>query len=103
VLFRSALNQGEAELGCVVAAGEEWLERVRQPLGRDAVSDTGEGIPAERLPHAFEPFFACRDDAPHLGLALVQRVVHGHGGTVNVRSDGGVGAEFTVRFPVRHA
>jgi two-component system sensor histidine kinase PilS (NtrC family) len=66
-------------------------------------TDTGEGILADELPHVFEPFFAARNDAAGLGLALVHRIAHEHGGEVTVRSERGFGAEFTLRFPQRHA
>ena len=67
------------------------------------VTDTGDGIPAQDLPHAFEPFFATRHDATGLALALVHRIVQEHGGEVTVHSEGGLGAEFILRFPERHA
>jgi signal transduction histidine kinase len=67
------------------------------------VTDTGPGIAPEALGHAFEPFFPTRDGATGLGLALVHRIVQEHGGEVTVRSDAGVGAEFTLCFPERHA
>jgi PAS domain S-box-containing protein len=70
------------------------------------VKDSGPGIPAEFLPHVFEPF---RQGDPTssrtvgglgLGLAIVRHIVEAHGGTVTVRSDGeGTGSEFTVRLP----
>lgn len=67
------------------------------------VADTSEGIPPQDLDHVFEPFFATRYDPTGLGLALVQRIAHEHGGDVTVRSEPGLGAEFSVRFPERHA
>ncbi len=66
-------------------------------------TDTGDGIRADELAHVFEPFSATRHDAAGLGLALVQRIVHEHGGEVTVRSEDGLGAEFILRLPVRHA
>ncbi len=71
------------------------------------VRDTGEGIPADLLPHVFEAFTQgeMKLDRPKgglgLGLAIVKGLVEMHGGTVAVRSDGpGRGAEFTVRLPL---
>jgi signal transduction histidine kinase len=75
----------------------------RHDMVEITVSDTGNSIDSEHVAHAFEPFFATRDHATGLGLALVHRIVGEHGGEVVLRSDGSVGAEFTLRFPERHA
>jgi signal transduction histidine kinase/CheY-like chemotaxis protein len=71
------------------------------------VSDTGQGIAAEVLPHVFERFRQA-DSSPTrahgglgLGLALVKHLVELHGGSVLVQSAGeGQGAVFTVRLPI---
>jgi two-component system, NtrC family, sensor histidine kinase PilS len=91
-------------LGAMPSGGELRLAAQRRAgMVEVTVSDTGQGIAPLDLPHAFEPFFATRHDRADLGLALVHRIVQEHGGEVTVRSDGGLGAEFTLRFPERHA
>ena len=64
------------------------------------VADTGRGIPPERLPHVFEPFYS---DAPTggngLGLNLCRRIVERHGGRIDVQSTVGRGSTFTLRLP----
>jgi PAS domain S-box-containing protein len=71
-----------------------------------SVKDTGPGIPAEFLPHVFEPFRQGDDSATRmvgglgLGLAIVRHIVEAHGGTVTAHSDGaGHGSTFLVRLP----
>ncbi len=73
---------------------------------RFTVSDTGEGIPAEHLPHVFERFYrvdAARDrgaGGSGIGLAIVRAIVAEHGGRVTADSAGpGMGATFTVTLP----
>jgi signal transduction histidine kinase len=71
------------------------------------VSDTGEGISPEFLPHLFERFTQA-DASPSrehaglgLGLALVKQLVEMHGGKVRASSDGiGKGATFVVDLPL---
>lgn len=70
-----------------------------------AVSDDGVGIAAEDLGRVFEPFFTRHSDGDRvgvgLGLALVQSMLEGVGGTVEAQSAGvGKGARFVVRVPV---
>ena len=70
------------------------------------VSDTGQGIPLEFLPHVFERFRQAdasttrRHTGLGLGLAIVRHLVELHGGSVIVLSGGeGRGASFTVSLP----
>jgi len=82
------------------------LERVESHI-EISVSDTGEGIAPEFLPHVFERFTQA-DSSLHrkhgglgLGLAIVLNLVKLHGGEVRVESAGvGKGASFTVELPV---
>jgi signal transduction histidine kinase len=83
---------------------------VRLMVGVEAlllsVSDTGEGISAEHLPHVFDRFYRTdrsRDRSSGgagLGLAIVRALTELHNGTVNVASEGiaGKGTTFTVRL-----
>ncbi len=69
------------------------------------VSDTGCGVAAEDLPRLFERFF--RGRAPHarthegsgIGLSLVQELVKLHGGSIEARSEVGVGTTIVLRIP----
>jgi CheY-like chemotaxis protein len=69
------------------------------------VSDSGigipsEAIPAETIPHIFEPFFSTKDEwGTGLGLAIVYGVVERHQGTITATSEGGRGTTITLSFP----
>lgn len=74
-----------------------------------AVTDTGQGISPEFLPHVFESLSQQRGSSTRqhgglgLGLSIVKQLVDRHGGTVCAASDGeGKGATFTVSLPVRN-
>lgn len=63
------------------------------------VSDSGPGIPKDVLPNLFSPFFSTKDDGMGLGLFVSQNIVEEYGGRVEVESEMGQGATFTVRLP----
>ncbi|HEY7295209.1 MAG TPA: ATP-binding protein, partial [Dehalococcoidia bacterium] len=73
------------------------------------VRDTGVGIPAEALPHLFERFHRVRgtqarsQEGTGIGLALVQELVHLHGGRIAVESVVGHGTAFNVTIPAGSA
>ena len=87
--------------------GHIWL--TVQQEGEEAVlrlRDTGVGIAAEILPRIFDLFTQAERSLDRsqgglgIGLALVQRLVEMHGGTVSASSVLGQGSEFVVRLPV---
>jgi signal transduction histidine kinase len=73
------------------------------------VRDNGDGIAPEKLAEVFELFARAHEpqsgrDGLGIGLALVQRLVRQHGGSISAASDGpGLGATFEVRLPLRGA
>ncbi len=70
------------------------------------VSDSGPGIPADARARVFEPFYRVERataGGAGIGLATVRRIVDAHGGTVDVDSEVGHGATFTVRLPLSRA
>lgn len=88
--------------------------RVRIQAGTDAgtnngcfvaVSDDGPGISPEDLPHIFDPFYRAdrsrsrSEGAKGLGLAIASRFAEALGGRIEVRSEPGKGATFTLRCP----
>jgi signal transduction histidine kinase len=70
-----------------------------------SVTDTGIGIPADRLAEIFEPFHQLdgsttrRYAGTGLGLAMVKRIVEAHGSQIQVQSSAGKGARFEFHLP----
>ena len=67
---------------------------------RITVEDTGTGIPDEVLNKIFEPYFTTKIDGTGLGLAMVYKVVKGHGGDITVQSRPSLGTRFTIQLPI---
>ena len=89
-------DQGEVRLSARAEHGGVLL----------TVADTGQGIPAEDIPHLFERFYRVDKSRSRiqgrngLGLAICKAIVDAHGGTIDVTSQAGVGTTFTVRLPL---
>jgi two-component system, NtrC family, sensor kinase len=102
VLLNLLMNALEATGpgGEVMIFGRRAFDRVEL-----TVADSGRGMDAETLRHAFEPFFTTRrgvagEPGTGLGLWIVQAIVTRHGGSVSAASDGlGKGSVFRVELP----
>ncbi len=72
------------------------------------VTDTGVGIPGDKLPHVFEKFYQVENAAQPLsmgsglGLAIAKEIVEAHGGTITAESKAGNGTTFRVVLPIAH-
>lgn len=65
------------------------------------ISDNGPGIPQENIKKVFVPFFTTKKEGTGMGLAITQRIMADHGGTIDIRSTHGVGTTFYLSFPRR--
>jgi len=73
------------------------------------VTDSGDGVDPEDLPHVWERFYRAEKsrgrsgngDGAGLGLPITRGIVEAHGGAVSVESSPGVGATFGFRLPRR--
>ena len=66
------------------------------------VHDTGPGFSEEILGRGFEPYVSTKQGGSGLGLVISQRIVHDHGGTIDLGNDPEGGASITIRLPVTH-
>ena len=64
------------------------------------VSDTGKGMSAEDLPKIFDPYFTTKSTGTGLGLAIAHNIVDAMGGTIEVKSEAGIGTTLTVTLPI---
>lgn len=96
VLLNLALNALQAmpdggTLSIGLQQEGEWL--------RIKVTDTGKGIPAEFRDRIFDPYFTTRNDGTGMGLALCEKIVRQHDGTIDVKTGAG-GTTFSVILPI---
>jgi two-component system, OmpR family, sensor kinase len=88
-------DQGEVRLSARADAGVVLL----------TVADTGQGIPAEDIPHIFERFYRVDKSRSRaqgragLGLAICKAIIDAHGGSIDVSSQLGAGSTFSVELP----
>ena len=82
-------DEGSIILATGVTEGQIWF----------SVHDTGKGIDPESLAKIFDPFFTTKDKGTGLGLAVINKIVIDHQGTIEVESTPGEGSTFTVKLP----
>ncbi len=76
-------------------------KRIIEPMVCIMISDTGEGISADKLPYIFEPFYSTKTPSrgSGLGLAQVYGIIKQHQGHIVVKSRTGAGSTFTLFLP----
>jgi PAS domain S-box-containing protein len=107
VLMRQALsNLVQNAIEAMPKGGDLLIEtKVIQRHGRRRelelhISDTGTGIPGDRLEKIFLPFYTTKAKGTGLGLALVHKIILLHNGGIDVESREGEGTTFRVHLPI---
>jgi two-component system sensor kinase FixL len=101
VLLNLLLNALDAVADC--AAGRRQITvRVQNARTRVevSVSDTGHGIPTDKLARIFEPFFTTKPNGIGIGLPISRTIVEVHGGSIRAENSPGGGARFYFTLPV---
>jgi PAS domain S-box-containing protein len=65
-----------------------------------SVADTGTGVSDENMKKLFEPLFTTKAKGIGLGLVVIKAITEVHGGRIEVKSEAGKGAVFTVILPI---
>jgi len=64
------------------------------------VSDSGPGIPADKLTHIFDSFFTTKPEGMGMGLPISRTIIEAHGGRLWAESNNGSGASFRFTLPI---
>jgi signal transduction histidine kinase len=80
---------------------EQKKDKTDQAYVRVLVSDTGEGIPEDRIRRIFDPFFTTKNTAGNtgLGLSITKGIIDKHHGTIEIESEPGRGTRVMVGLP----
>jgi signal transduction histidine kinase len=79
----------DVHMGENLAGSEVWVQ----------IKDNGPGIDRDSLAKMWSPFYTSKTNGTGLGLAICKKLVDAHGGTIEVSSEPGAGAEFLLTFP----
>jgi signal transduction histidine kinase len=85
----------------------EVRDNPRTQMAEVRISDTGVGIPPDRLRLIFEPFYTTKEPDEHghggsgLGLSVCRQIIEQHHGRIRVESVVGKGSTFTVKLPYK--
>jgi len=103
-LFGALVNLLENAMQATPAGGKICLSGNRHgELLSISVRDSGPGISDATKARIFEPFFTTKGQGTGLGLAIALGVARAHGGTIELFSTPGEGAEFVMTLPVAAA
>ena len=86
------------------AMGQGGLLRVEAKSLKEGlevtISDSGSGIPPERMEKIFNYYYTTKEKGVGLGLPIAHRIIEAHGGQLKIESRAGVGTKVTVTLPV---
>lgn len=103
-LFGALVNLLENAMQAMPGGGKICLSGNRRgDLLAIGVRDSGPGVSRETQSRIFEPFFTTKGQGTGLGLAIALGVARAHGGTIDLVSEPGEGAEFVLTLPVAPA
>lgn len=100
VLLNLILNAVDAMASSALRVRRLTVRAAATPDGVEAeVEDTGTGIPPDLLPRVFEPFWTTKTGGVGVGLAICNRIIEAHGGTLDAANNSLGGATFRFTLP----
>ncbi len=101
VILNIALNAVQAMTeGGMLTVVTDQIQRDGRAWVRIRISDTGPGITPEVLAKIFTPFYTTKTQGTGLGLPICRQLMENNGGSLEVESGLGKGAEFSLLLPV---
>lgn len=94
-------NRVERDVEDIFASTHDGITpTVKKPYVQVVITDRGSGMDEETKKRVFEPFFSTKARGTGLGLAIVKQIVDRHEGTIEIKSEVGVGTSFTIELPL---
>lgn len=102
-LVNLVINACEAmgEGGKITITEEEAYPRTQKHEAIIRIVDNGPGIPRIACGKIFQPFYSTKEEGTGLGLSITSRIIHEHGGEIEVNSYEGKGTTFIITLPVK--
>jgi len=101
-LFKQALLNLMINAVQAMPDGGELLTRLETRRGQAVIEiiDTGPGMDKEKCGRVFDAYYSTKEGGSGLGLPTTRRIVHEHGGTIQVESEPGKGTRFVIALPL---
>lgn len=96
---KEAVEQNENRIGNITVSISISAEKTLQPKIEIRIQDNGLGIEPDKLDKIFVPFYTTKEKGNGLGLALCQRIIQKHQGSIHVSSQLGLGSIFYIYLP----
>ena len=91
--------ESKSALPELLEAPRKSIEELHADLLLIAVSDTGGGLPPEKVERIFDAFFTTKSQGTGMGLTISRSIVESHGGRLWVAAPSGRGATFQFTLP----
>jgi PAS domain S-box-containing protein len=88
--MESLMNGGKILIKTYESEGSVFIE----------ISDTGEGIDEDIIPHIFDPFYSTKEGGVGLGLSISAQIIEQMGGKIACKNNPDKGVTFTFRLPI---